>query len=191
MIKKVVLFVTMCGVLALTALVQAQENGQGDWRESAQLMKLVDLLDRPQDGYCLDVVGTGNNIRFDMPLIAHNCKPGLAADEAVIHQPDGTLYFPAYQGCVTVMGLNSNALPYNALLLKQCGVDEPFLAASRFQKFSVNKTQQLQLDGTDLCITVGDVSKDTYSTEHRWRSLYMQSCELAQSHLSQWQFLKP
>lgn len=30
-------------------------------------LQLIDKLDRPIDGYCLDVVGSGPNIRFDMP----------------------------------------------------------------------------------------------------------------------------
>ena len=46
-------------------------------------MRIIDDLDRPQDGWCLDAVGSGPHIRFDMPLIGHNCKPGLFADEAV------------------------------------------------------------------------------------------------------------
>lgn len=176
-----------CALLLSTALpVSAQEN----WRDTGHLMQLLDLLDRKQDGYCLDVAGSGNAVRFDMPLITHNCKEGLYADEAVVHKPDGTLYFPAYDGCATVMGLNNHALAYNALMLKRCHVDEPFLSATRFQKFSVNN-KQLQLDGTNLCITAGDVSKETYNPDHRWRSLYMQDCAVAPAALSQWHFVKP
>jgi len=174
-------------LLSTTFQTSAKEN----WQDTGHLMKLLDLLDRKDDGYCLDVVGAGNNIRFDMPLITHNCKEGLAADEAVVHKADGTLYFPAFDGCVTVMGLNNHALPYNALILKKCNVDEPFLAATKFQKFSKNKNKQLQLNGSNLCITAGDVSKETYSPAHRWRSLYMQRCSIAPSHLSQWHFIRP
>ena len=174
-------------LLSTTFQASAKEN----WQDTGHLMKLLDLLDRKMDGYCLDVVGSGSTIRLDMPLITHNCKEGLYADEAVVHKADGTLYFPAYDGCVTVMGLNNHALPYNALILKRCHVDEPFLAATRFQKFSVNKNKQLQLKGTNLCITAGDISKETYSPTHRWRSLYMQDCSIAPSHLSQWHFIRP
>ncbi|MGK0269714.1 MAG: hypothetical protein ACI88H_000346 [Cocleimonas sp.] len=177
------------GFLLLSVALPA--SVKESWQETGHLMKLMDLLDRKKDGYCLDVVGSGNNIRFDMPLITHNCKEGLYADEAVVHKADGTLYFPAYDGCVTVMGLNNHALAYNALILKRCHVDEPFLAATRFQKFSLTKNKQLQLKGSNLCITTGDVSKETYSSAHRWRSLYMQDCKVAPSHLSQWSFVRP
>ena len=46
-------------------------------------LRLVDKLDRPQDGYCLDIMGSGDHIRPDLPMTVHNCKPGLYADEAV------------------------------------------------------------------------------------------------------------
>ena len=185
MIKKTLFYVIL--LLSIALPVTAKE----DWKSTGYLMKLLDLLDRKNDGYCLDVVGSGSTIRLDMPLITHNCKEGLYADEAVVHKADGTLYFPAYDGCVTVMGLNNHALPYNALILKRCNVDQPFLAATKFQKFSMNKNKQLQLNGSNLCITVGDTSKETYSPDHRWRSLYMQDCSIASSHLSQWLFLRP
>ncbi|MEL6498236.1 MAG: hypothetical protein AAFQ31_06855 [Planctomycetota bacterium] len=100
---------------------------QPDWRETAVHMRLQDDLDRPEDGWCLDVVGSGPHIRFDMPLIAHNIKPGLYADEAVAFTAKGQIRFPAYPGsCVTVMGLNEFALPGAALMLKPCGEDIPF-----------------------------------------------------------------
>ena len=73
-------------------------------------LRLIDKLDRPDDGYCLDIMGSGDHIRPDLPMTAHNCKPGLYADEAVRLAPDGRLFFPAYQLCATVAGLNGRAL---------------------------------------------------------------------------------
>lgn len=160
-----------------------------NWAQTSFNLKLTHLLDR-DDGYCIDVVGSGNRIRFDMPLITHNCKGSQYADEAVIHRNDGTLYFPAYKACVTVMGLNNHALPYNGLMLKTCNVDQGFLKSTKFQKFSINKDQQFQLDNTNLCLTAGDLSKETYSDAHRWRSLYMQDCAIADKKLSQWHLVK-
>lgn len=115
----------------------------------------------------------------------------MYADEEVMHREDGSLYFPAYQGCVTVMGVNQNALPKNALMLKPCGIQSPFLNAVRFQKFEFNSKQQVQLSGSNLCVTAGDQSRTTYSSEHAWRSLYMEVCNLAPATLSQWQLVKP
>ena len=176
---------SLLSTLLLSGLVLAQS-----WQDVGVQMKLINKLDR-DDGYCLDVVGSGNQIQFGMPLIAHNCKKGLYADEAVVYNKDGSIFFPAYNGCLTVMGLNDHALPYNALMIKQCNVEQPFLNATKFQKFTLTKNNQIQLNGTNLCITVGDSSKETYSSEHRWRSLYMQSCAKSENKYSQWAFIKP
>lgn len=175
---------------AVLMSIMLPASASANWKDVGHHMKLVDLLDR-KDGYCIDVVGSGNYIRFDVPLITHNCKKGLYADEAVVHRNDGTIYFPAYAGCLTVMGLNEHALPYNSLMLKKCNAEEPFLNATKFQKFIANKNKQIQLATTSLCITAGGISKETYSPEHRWRSLYMQECSIADASLSQWHFVKP
>lgn len=155
-----------------------------------EYLQLIDKLDRPVDGYCLDVVGSGPNIRFDMPLTAHNCKgPQVFFDEVVTLREDGTLYFPKYKGCVTVMGNNKTALPKNALMLKECGAQQPFLNATHFQKFEFNKKNQLQLKNSNLCITSGNISHTTFSPHHRWRSLYMEYCEHIENRFSSWHFI--
>jgi hypothetical protein len=157
---------------------------------SAQYLQLKDKLDRPADGYCLDVVGSGNYIRTDMPLTAHNCKgPQVYADEVVQYRSDKTLYFPKYDGCVTVMGLNDKALSGNALMLKECGVEQPFLNAKRFQKFELNSKGQMQLANSNLCMTASTESHTTYSTAHRWRSLFMASCAEVDLKRSVWQLV--
>lgn len=151
-------------------------------------MRLIDRLDRPQDGYCLDVVGSGPHIRFDMPLTAHNCKgPQPYDDEIVEFRDDGTLFFPRYNGCVTVMGNNQHALPGNALMLKRCGEESPFLNGPKFQRFKMNTQKQIQLDGSDLCIVAGSISATTYSSEHKWRNLSVEVCDTANPALSRWQ----
>ena len=160
------------------------------WKEDSYQLKLINLLDR-EDGYCIDVAGSGEHVRFDLPLLTHNCKEGLYADEAVVHKKDGTIFFAAYNACLTVMGVNQHALPYNALMLKRCNVDEPFLKSTQFQTFQFTKDQRIKLVGSELCITAGDTAKVTYSSAHRWRSLYMQTCSAATAELSQWQLVKP
>jgi len=157
---------------------------------SQQYLQLKDKLDRPLDGYCLDVVGSGQYIRTDMPLTAHNCKgPQVYADEVVQHRSDKTLYFPKYDSCVTVMGINDKALAGNALMLKKCGVDQPFLSAKHFQKFESNPKGQIQLLGSHLCIIAGTESHTTYSSEHRWRSLFMMPCSEVDLKRSVWQLV--
>ena len=156
----------------------------------AQYLQLTDRLDRPGDGYCIDVVGSGRHIRLDMPLTAHNCKgPQVYADEVVQYRSDNTLYFPAYEGCVTVMGVNDKALSGTALMLKPCGVEQAFLNAERFQKFEFNSKKQLQLTDSELCLTAGPDSHTTYSLQHRWRSLYMAACDEAELSRSVWQMV--
>ncbi|MEO1584533.1 MAG: hypothetical protein AAFR96_08170 [Planctomycetota bacterium] len=199
--------VLVAGALALTRADGADGAGDGvaqpvdsgrvvehqpDWRETAVHMRLKDDLDRPQDGWFLDVVGSGPHIRFDMPLIAHNIKPGLYADEAVEFTAEGRILFPAYPGyCVTVMGLNEFALPGAALMLKPCGEDIPFLNASKFQTFELLDDGMVQLKGTDLCITVGDESERTFDPTHRWRTLYVERRADCEPSRSRWAFVRP
>jgi hypothetical protein len=177
-------------LILLSASAAVTIQAEEDWRKDGQHLRLINLLDR-EDGYCIDVLGVGNRVMLDMPLITHNCKYRDYADEAVVHRKDGTLYFPAYGGCVTVMGLNNHALPYNNLMLKQCNIDQGFLKATKFQKFTLNKNQQVQLNGTSLRLMAGNQSEETFNSTHRWRSLYMQDCAIAEQPLSQWHFVKP
>lgn len=154
-------------------------------------LRLVDNLDRPQDGYCLDIIGSGQHLRFDLPLIAHNCKPGLYADEAVIMEVNGYIRFPAFNKCATVIGLNARALPGAALMPRECGERIPFLDAENFQKFDLREDGLVELTGSGLCLIVGYESDSTFSPDHRWRPLFVESCELAEPARSRWKFIIP
>ena len=105
-------------LLILSALFVALAGGKPSMAQTAQAtaryLKLADHLDRPADGYCLDVPGAGGRFRLDKPLTVHNCKPGRAPDGVVVHRDDGTLWFPAFDLCVTAMGTNRGALPGSA-----------------------------------------------------------------------------
>jgi hypothetical protein len=183
---------TLLMTAMLTPLVAAPGIAQErPWHAGAGHLRLADDLDRPQDGYCLDVVGSGRHLRFDLPLIAHNCKPGLYADEAVIMEPSGTIRFPAYDKCATVAGLNSRALPGAALVPRECGEKTPFLDAERLQKFHHREDGRVELAGSGLCLTVGRKSDSTFSPEHRWRPLFVESCEDAEPTRSRWKFAVP
>ena len=173
------------GILLATLTSIAQIN----WRVGAGHLKLKDTLDRPEDGYCLNVVGSGQHIRFDMPLTAHNCKPGLYADEAVIMEPNGTIRFSAYNRCTTVSGVNSRALPGTAVISAGCGEKTPFLNTKGLQSFTQHKDGKLELAGTDLCLTVGKESARTFSPDHRWRPLFVDKCEDVVPARSQWEFV--
>lgn len=154
-------------------------------------LRLIDRLDRPDDGYCLDVLGANGTYRIDMPLTAHNCKPGQAPDGLISLRADGTLYFPAFDQCVTVMGVNRTALDGTALMLKPCGVTKAFLRAGEFQTFELQEDGRLVLSGTDLCVAVGSRSAATFSSEHAWRALFMGVCEDVPGERVNWETVAP
>ena len=152
--------------------------------------KLKNSLDRPVDGYCLDVVGSGRYIRFDMPLTAHNCKgPQLYRDEAVIIE-GSKIKFPAYGACATVAGINGRALPGAALVPRQCGERSPFMEAENLQRFTFHPDGGVELAGSGLCMTVSDQSDSTFEPAHRWRPLYMARCSEVDPSRSQWEFVE-
>ena len=181
-------FVALLSTVVLTGPSHSQDMS---WQNGAGHLRLVDGLDRPQDGYCLDVVGSGQHIRFDLPLIAHNCKPGLYADEAVVFEENGFIRFPAYDKCATAAGLNSRTLPGAALVARGCGENTPFLNTEGLQEFHKRDDGSLELGETGLCLTVGPESDSTFSANHRWRSLFMESCEQIDPARTKWQFVKP
>lgn len=153
-------------------------------------LRLINDLDRPQDGYCLDIMGSGKYIRFDLPMTAHNCKPGLYQDEAVVI--DGPyIKFPAYGACATVAGLNSRALPGAAVLPRECGERSPFMEADKLQRFTFHKDGRIELAGADLCLTTGPESDSTFDKTHRWRPLYVERCEKTDPARSRWRFVVP
>lgn len=187
---RLVLFASfMMVAVFMTAPSFAQNT---DWRETSMHMRTIDDLDRPQDGWCLDAVGSGQHIRFDMPLIGHNCKPGLFADEAVQFTENGHIRFPAYpNACVTVMGLNQNALKGASLMLKPCGQEMPFLNAPKFQHFEHLENGAVKLKDSNLCISMGNESKETFDPTHAWRTLYMEHCDAIDKPRASWAFVKP
>ena len=184
---KTILLIATFVILISTPAV-AQERS---WKEVSGHLRLVNNLDRPQDGYCLDIVGSGEQLRFALPLIAHNCKVGLYADEAVKIEPNGYIRFPALDKCATVAGLNSRALPGAALVPRECGEKTPFLDADALQKFHHRKDGRIELAGSGLCLTVGRESDSTFYSDHRWRTLFVESCEDAEPARSRWKFVVP
>lgn len=151
-------------------------------------LRLQDRLDRPQDGYCLDIVGSGRHIRFDMPMTAHNCKPGLYQDEEVVIDSNERIRFPAYGACATVAGLNGRALPGAAVIPRECGEKSPFLDADALQRFKFRQDGLVELQGSGLCLTVSEESNSTFDITHRWRALFVDKCEKVNPELSKWKF---
>jgi len=157
---------------------------------SAELLhvRLKDRLDRPEDGYCLDIVGTASNMVLDVPLFAHNCKRGPTPDSAVTYDDKGQLVFAGPQVCVTAFGVNDTVLPGTPVLLRPCNFSRAFFDTSNLQKFDHLENGQLQLRGYELCLAVGEESSHTYSSGDRWRVLSMQST-IALAY-SEWEMVK-
>jgi len=187
--KRIIFLVLIC--ISSGAMAQAD-----DWRAGAGPLMLADRLDRPDDGYCLDVPGSGDWVNFTVPLTAHNCKEGRFADESVVFDVSpGPIRFPAYDGCVTAVGIMGASLPGAAVMLRQCAFDpearmDPFVDKA-LQIFEHREDGRIALAKTDLCLTAGPRSDRTFSAAHRWRPLSLAVCSTTDPTLSVWQRFSP
>ncbi|MEM8654121.1 MAG: hypothetical protein AAGF36_05200 [Pseudomonadota bacterium] len=168
----------LAGLLALGLAAEA-------WAQALPQMKLSDDLDRPGEGYCIDVLGVGPSARIDLPLVVHNCLPDLPRVDRHAIFEDGRIIFPAFNACVTAFGVVS-PLPGAAVILRPCGAQESFLPADRLQKFERNPSDQLQLADTTLCLTAGPDAARTFSASDRWRTLTVEPYATAPAALSIW-----
>lgn len=175
----------LSGLMGLSALTGAAEGGEPSH------LRLIDRLDRPSDGYCVDILGTPGNLRVDLPLFAHNCKRGLTSDSAVVLDPEGQVRFPAVNLCITVAGVNSGALPGAAVLLRPCGEATPFFETKALQRFTLGPEGQLTLADTALCLAVGTMSATTYSAADKWRALFVDACASVDASRARWEFVVP
>lgn len=182
--------------LLATLLLTLPAHAAAAWQEGAGYLELSDRLDRPTDGYCLDLPGSGDWVDFSMPLNVHNCKrPGLFADEAVTFASPGPIRFPAYNGCVTAVGLKGGSLPGAPVMLRPCAEDidtrrSPFIDAS-LQTFEHRHDGRIALVGDDLCLTAGTESATTFSPDHRWRALTLERCATAPNSRAIWKTFTP
>ena len=170
-----------CFALAFSGVGVAQESASGH-------LRLKDRLDRPHDGYCLDIPGVGRDMQLQMPIFAHNCKSGLTPDSAMRLRSDHKLEFAAVSQCITVAGINGKTLPGSAIILRPCGYRVAFFDGGPLQTFSFKSNGQLVLSGTNLCLAVGAQSDVTYSPTDRWRVLSVEDCEQTPARYIQWEF---
>ncbi len=159
--------------------------------QSPAHLRLIDRLDRPADGYCVDILGVGRTLRLELPLFAHNCKPRLTPDSAIEMTPRGEIRFVALDLCVTAAGVNATILAGAALILRPCGDRAPFFEAERLQKFDLRADGALVLVGSELCVTVGDEASPTYSPADRWRTLFLARCASAPASRARWELASP
>ena len=178
------------GLILLGAQIFDARPAASASRELRVHLRLVDRLDRPEDGYCLDIPGPPSNLFLDVPLFAHNCMPSLTNDTAVVFMSDGYIRFPAVDRCITVTGVKS-ALPGSSIMLNKCNPSNPFIDISRRQRFTHRQDGSLTVAGTELCLTVGPQSAVTLSPVHRWRTLFVDDCATADPARSRWEFVVP
>ncbi|MDJ0834056.1 MAG: hypothetical protein QNJ69_11075 [Gammaproteobacteria bacterium] len=173
------------GLVAMTVIGATQAS-------AAELIhvRLQDRLDRPQDGYCLDILGNARNLRVDLPLFAHNCKSGPTADSSMIYTQQGQLVFPEANVCVTAFGVNTTVLSGTSVLLRPCAEQTPFFNSSSLQRFDYQANGQFELRGYGLCLAVGEESSRTYSPFDRWRVLSLESCEKISLQFSAWEMIQ-
>ena len=177
----------LCAAVLVSALAAAAPAQAAD----LQHLRLIDRLDRPSDGYCIDIPGTPGNMQLEVPLFAHNCKRGLPPDAAVTFTDAGRIRFPGPDRCVTAAGVAGKGLPKTALILRRCGGRQAFFDAAPLQAFTLRPDGALVLKGSDLCLTVGSVSARTYSPADRWRALYLDTCGAAPAKFARWEFVTP
>lgn len=149
-------------------------------------LSLIHRLDRPADSYCLDVLAAGGTHRTDLPVNAHNCKPGTAPDGVVVLCANGTLRFPVFDACLTAFGVNRGALPGSALLLRPCGALEPFLPTAELQRWDLDRDGRMILRGSDLCLVVGPQSARTFGARDSWRAHFMADCGTVPAPRTRW-----
>ena len=175
------LFLTfgLAAMVATSALAQEKNYGH---------LRLKDRLDRPVDGYCLDILGVGKALRLEVPIFAHNCKGGLTGDSAIALRKDGKIAFPAVDLCITAAGVSGRALPGASILLRPCGHRAPFFESGPLQTFSLKEDGRVILNGSNLCLAVGTVSATTYSEADRWRVLLVEDCATTPAKFARWEF---
>jgi len=173
-------------VLLLLAIISASS-----YASEPTHLRLIDRLDRTSDGYCFDVHGTPGNLRTDLPLFAHNCKPRLTVDSAVVYDQQERVKFIELGLCATIAGVNSRALPGAAVLLRKCGGSTAFFEVDALQKFTLHADGKLELKESGLCLTVGARSAATYSSNDRWRTLFVGDCTTIDASRSRWEFTVP
>ena len=169
--------------LWLSAAALAEDEPQ------AGHFRLIDRLDRPDDGYCLDVLGVGELMRLEVPIFAHNCKPGLTPDSAVDLTDEGRIRFTALNLCITAAGVNGRALPGVSIILRPCGHEAPFFESSALQAFDIADDGKVMLKGSNLCLAAGSISATTYSARDRWRILTVEDCGAVPTELARWEFV--
>jgi len=145
----------------------------------------MDNLDDPQ-GYCVDVTGFGANVRLDVPLQAHTCKPG--SDDQMFTQiapaDGGGIRLVEYDRCLAAETAESGAE------VNVFGCD----AGTVNQRFSLKEDGRVQLAspaGPVLCLGIAaGKGKPAGGRNHLRRDLVLYYCDEADPVLITWELLE-
>lgn len=184
------LIALIAALLAATAFLGSSERAARAQAEAVGHLRLIDRLDRPEDGYCLDVLGVRDTLRTELPIFAHNCKSGLTPDSAVAISAQGEIRFVEIDLCATVFGVNGAALPGAPIVLRGCGDEAPFFESALLQQFEWTEDRRLRLRDTTLCLSAGPDAATTYSLADRWRVLSVARCDAVPTNRAAWEFVR-
>lgn len=178
-------------LLALTGIAITTAQATSSGQVARGVLRLVDNLDRPQDGYCLDIAGSGPWVDISVPLSAHNCKGREYGDQMITYNnKSGRIRFPDYRVCLTALGRAGRSLELMPLIVRQC-VEEADAQTSPFvgpavQSFFHRPDGRVELGQSGLCLAVGPTSDTTFSPADKWRALYLDRCEQIPASRSVW-----
>ncbi|MEH6579332.1 MAG: ricin-type beta-trefoil lectin domain protein [Amphritea sp.] len=167
----------------------AQFPGEPNDR-AGQFIRLIDTLDDPNRGLCIDVQGHLQGVNLKMPLNVHTCKDGFwNYDERF--SPDtfaktNLLFMPAFNACLTAVKVEEGA----DLKAVQCD------SASPTQQWHMDEGVITLKSAPSLCITVDNkpsrvsIGTRNHPVRHLVRPLTIEQCT-EQSIYQQWQFIAP
>ncbi len=157
--------------LYLSAVLMLLAGGNA-WAKKVEIT-LIDNLDGYLSGYCLDIVGGGDNIDPSKGLQLHTCysyKGSLGPDQTFDSKQfeNNRLYMPKYDLCAQLSALGPGA----RVGLAKCSDDLR-------QQFSFEEPGPIRASGAeDLCLTA---SLDTQlgrggTSEHQIKGLSLKAC---------------
>ncbi len=199
------LVATLCTTLAVSVLVAACTNSNGDEptsplvtqdgvtsevAESEQVndqgvfLRVIAPLDEVR-GYCLDVPGHLSSVQIDSPLQVHTCKHGIWNQDGRFDMAAlgyGVLRMPYYELCLQAENTSIGA----RLLLAEC-------TEAELQTWKLQDTGQIALEASpQRCITVeAGPSRDAGGPRYRMNGVGLDACSQQASDRQRWTTVIP
>jgi hypothetical protein len=164
MLFKLVVKLSIVLVLGIASTIASADNVE---------MTLTDKLDGDLNGYCLDMRGYKTKADPSKGLQTHTCYSytgSLAVDQIIdtTRFPDGVLYMPSFDVCITLTGIEAGA----RVGLAACdGSDLQLITLTESGKLSPALAM-------DMCFTAGQSTRFGRGgkSRHQIKSLLLQVC---------------